>query len=141
MPVLDFERHELVAQGVARGLAVDRAARVAGYEGGASGSLYQRVKKADFKARVEEIKKTLDWGATRNLGPVIDELAAAAKSALAKALDDNAGSAAWLKAGGELMKIIGEMKGRLPPDQVFEVKAPKVTLTSEEWARKYRPAP
>jgi hypothetical protein len=88
-------------------------------------------------ARVKELEPTLPWSGTRDVAPVIDELAQAALVAMKKGIDD--GSAPWLKAGGELMRIVADLKQRLPPD--FEVEPPpKPPMTSEEWARKYKSA-
>jgi hypothetical protein len=135
MPVLDNARHETFAQHRARGMSLTQSAIAADYEK-LGGSLSKTARSAPFLARVEEIKRTLDWGATRDLAPVINELALAATAAIKKAIDKDL--VAWLKAAGELLKIVADLKQRLPPDPEPEEPA-EAPMTSEEWARTFKP--
>jgi hypothetical protein len=135
MSVLDNARHETVAQNRARGMSLTESAIEAGY-GKLGGSLSKTAKSAPFQARVEEVKLTLDWGATRDLAPVINELALAAKAAIRKSTEKEL--VAWLKAAGELLKIVADLKQRLPPDPQ-PAEPYMAPMTSEEWARKFKP--
>lgn len=131
MSALGNPRHEMIAQGVARGKTLRASALKAGY-GNAGGFISKMAVRDDFKARVAEINEFLDWGATGDLAPVINELARGAKTAM------RLGSAAGVKAAGELLRLVAELKQRLPPPAPAWKPPPPPPMTAEAWSRKYK---
>lgn len=137
MPALKTVRYDNFARGVARGMSLTGAAKEYGH-GKPGGSDHDYAKTDEFKERVEEIKPTLPWSGTRDVRPVIDELSKAALLAMNKAEAEM--SAPWLKAAGELFRIIADLKQRLPIDAEPDPgPRPAPPMTPEEWVRRFGP--
>ena len=131
MPALKTARYEDLAKGIARGMSLRGAASHYGH-GKPGGSDYPYARTDEFKARVEEFRKTLGGGDSPDLAPVINELMGAALEA--KAL----GSAAGMKAACDLWAKAAELKRLLPPQPQPEepIEPP---MTGEEWVRRFTP--
>jgi hypothetical protein len=135
MPILIDPRQEAMAQAMARGMKKTPAGLKAGYKRG--GRIGEVAKLEHVVARINELEPTLRWSGTRDVTPVIDELAQAALLAIKKGIEEE--SAPWLKAGGDLMRVLADLKQRLPEEFDLE-PPPKPPMTTEEWVRKHKPA-
>ena len=80
MPALTKHRYEPFAQALSRDLHPVAAAKEAGFKGNKTQSC-ERAQRPEVIARVEELRRRRDWGGSRDLGPMIDELMAAARQA------------------------------------------------------------
>lgn len=125
------ERLEAFAEGLAVGLSVRQAALKSGYAPSGH-SYYGWLKKPEFMARVEKLRRARSPAATSDLEPVIERLLEAAEAA--KSL----GSADALKAACNLLTEAGRLKRLLPaPDD----RPRRYEMPHEEWLATYPPKP
>ena len=129
MPVLPNPRHEMFARGLAAGLCRHQAGKKAGY-GNYGGFLKRKEAQEPFQTRVAELKETLGLGDTRDIRQVIDQLGIAARKALAQ------DSLAALKIGGDLLRVVADLKRRLPPDPE-PVEPEQAPMTPQEWIKTF----
>jgi|SRR5579859_57652 len=128
MPALTKHRYEPFAQALSRDLDPVAAAKEAGFKGNKTQSC-ERAQRKEVVARVEELRRRRDWGGSRDLGPLIDELMAAARQA------------STLKTGAAFVAVRGliveaaRLKKMLPEVQ----PPPRPPMTPEEWLRKFNP--
>lgn len=121
------EKREKMAQGMAEGLTPKAAAKRAGYT---SSSIYHIPDDPEFQQRVEVLKAHLEWGGTRRLGPVIDELRDVALAA--RMLK----SAAGMNAARGALVAAANLKQLLPKS---EAEGDERELSLKEWAKRYGP--
>ena len=128
MPALTKHRYEPFAQALSRDLNPVAAAKEAGFKGNKTQSC-ERALRAEVAARVEELKRLRDWGGSRDLGPLIDELGAAVQEA--RTLKT---AAAFVAVRGLIVEA-ARLKKMLP-----EPEAPRrPPMTPEEWLAKFGP--
>jgi len=135
MVALANPKQEAFAQALARGETANDAARAAGYSPDTGWTRELRQKPHCVK-RVAELAETAEWGATRDLAPVINALMRAAEKSA------KMDSAAAMKVTGELLSKIAELKLLLPtptPTPASIADRPFATLSPEEWSRRYPP--
>ncbi len=133
---LNNAKHEAFAQARARGLEHRAAYVTAGYfpskDRGAR--LQQRP---DVSGRIAALAEQRRWSGTRNIAPVIEEMAELAKTMATKE------TAAAAVAAKGLFVEIARLKALLPADDGGK-KKPRIEtdLSDEEWLKRYgRPAP
>jgi hypothetical protein len=121
-------RYEPFAQALSRDLGPVAAAKEAGFKGNKTQSC-KRALRPEVVERVEELRRRRDWGGSRELGPLIDELMAAARQA--RTLKT---AAAFVAVRGLIVEA-ARLKKMLPePERPFPRQ-----MTPEEWEAKYAP--
>jgi hypothetical protein len=129
------KRQEAFAHGLARGMTLREADVAAGYPSkGRSG----KPAKQEIKARVEEIAPRIDWGETRGVKSLIEDLKVTFDKAVA--LNSAAGMAAARGLAAEAAKL-KQVLPREPEPQDGRAERMRI-LTEAEWIKLYgRPAP
>jgi hypothetical protein len=125
--VIDKEKFEAFARGVASGISKRAAASAVGY-GPKSTACYKMAKKEAFQDEVRRLELEIRHGGSSDLAPIIGALMDGAYQALAK------GEAAHMSAAARMLAEAGRLKQKLRP-------APRASggLTDDEWAAKYGP--
>jgi hypothetical protein len=136
MVKLDMARFEKLAQAMADGQPIKRAANAAGYR--AHTTFCQRVTtRADLMKRADDLRRR--GGESTDLGPVIDRLMEAADTALAGENPDAAKlnvAARLLTAAARLQRLL---PGATPERPRGRLEEPDDELSLHEWAAKYGP--
>jgi len=128
MTALFITRQEAFAQGLARGLIPDEAARQAGYKGEKK-QARARAKHPKLVGRVQELKRERAWGGSRDMGALIDELMEAVQEA--RKLES---AAAFVAVRGLIVEA-ARLKQMLPkPEEPFEPP-----MTPAEWLEAFGP--
>jgi hypothetical protein len=128
MPAFDDHRLESFAQCLAKGMRPLNASRRTGFAADANRSNV-RAARADVVKRVAEIAQSNLWGGSRDLGPVIDELMAAAQEAR------KLGTGAGMMAARALLVEAARLKEELP----VPLQPGDRELTREEWTARHAP--
>lgn len=140
MAALKNPKHEALAQGVAAGISKKEALKGAGYA--SSSGNWAIFRRAEVKARMEEIREAANWGA--GLDQASQKLAELARRSA------DLGTAVGLLGAGKLVVEIAKRRERLDaatprPATPLEAPAPEMApvfiplpqLSVEEWNSKY----
>lgn len=128
MPALKNSRYEAFAHQLAKDLNPQDAALAAGFVKSQT-QASRRALRPEIVERVEELRRLRDWGGSRDLGPLINELGAAVQEA--RTLKTAAAFVAvrgLIVEAARLKKMLPEHEPPRPPP-----------LTAEEWKAKYKP--
>ena len=126
MPALTNSRYEAFAHQLAKDLNPIDAAVAAGFARSQTQAC-KRALRPEIVARVEELKRLRGWGGSRDVGPLIDELAEAVKAAR------QLNSAAAFVAIRGLIVEAARLKQMLPaPEEYYEPP-----MTPEEWLKAF----
>jgi hypothetical protein len=128
MPAIKNSRYEATAQALSRDLNPQDAAVAAGFAKSQTQAC-RRALRPEIVARVEELKRLRDWGGSRDLAPLINELAGAVQEA--RKLDS---AAAFVAVRGLIVEA-ARLKKMLPEPQ----EPRRVPMTLEEWEAKCAP--
>jgi hypothetical protein len=128
MAALTKHRYEPFAQALSRDLNPVAAAKEAGFKGNKTQSC-ERALRLEVVERVEELRRRRDWGGSRDVGPLIDELMAAVRQA--RTLKT---AAAFVAVRGLIVEA-ARLKKMLPEPQ----EPPRRPMTAEEWEAKFAP--
>ena len=128
MAALTKHRYEPFAQALSRDLDPVAAAREAGFKGNKTQSCERALRPA-VVARVEELRRRRDWGGSRDVGPLIDELMAAAQQA--RTLKT---AAAFVAVRGLIVEA-ARLKKMLPAPE----EPRRAPMTQAEWLEKFAP--
>ena len=128
MPAIKNSRYEATAQALSRDLNPQEAALEAGFTK-AQTQACKRALRPEIVARVEELRRLRDWGGSRDLGPLINELGAAVQDA--RTLKT---AAAFVAVRGLIIEA-ARLKKMLPEPQ----EPRRVPMTPEEWVAKFAP--
>jgi len=128
MPALKKTRYEPFALHLSLGSNPLDAAVAAGFAKSQTQAC-RRAARPEVIARVEELARKREWGGSRDVGPLIDELGAAVQEA--RKLNF---AAAFVAVRGLIIEA-ARLKKMLP-----ETQAPRPPpMTPEEWLRKFNP--
>jgi hypothetical protein len=128
MPALKNSRYEAFAHQLAQDLNPQDAAVAADFAKSQTQAC-RRALRPEIVARVEELKRLRDWGGSRDLGPLINELGAAVQEA--RTLKT---AAAFVAVRGLIVEA-ARLKKMLPEPEA----PPRPQMTPEEWLRKFNP--
>lgn len=128
MPALKKDRYEPFAEALSRGLSPMAAAVDAGFAKSQTQAC-KRAGRPEVVARVEELRRLRDWGGSRDLGPLIDELGAAVQEAR------KLNSAAAFVAVRGLIVEAARLKQMLPQPQ----RPIPRQMTTAEWLEEFGP--
>ena len=131
MPALKNSRYEAFAHQQAQGLNPQDAALAAGFAKSQTQAC-RRALRPEIVARVEELKRLRDWGGSRDLRPLINELGAAVQEA--RTLNS---AAAFVAVRGLIVEA-ARLKQMLPEPEPEEPDEPP-PRTSAEWLARHRP--
>ena len=128
MPAIQNSRYEAFAHQLAQDLNPQDAALAAGFVKSQTQAC-RRALRPEIVKRVEELRRLRDWGGSRDVGPLINELGAAVQEA--RKLDT---AAAFVAVRGLIVEA-ARLKQMLPePEEPFEPP-----MTPEEWLKEFRP--
>jgi hypothetical protein len=128
MPALKNSRYEAFAHQLAKDLNPQDAALAAGFVKSQTQAC-RRALRPEIVKRVEELERLRDWGGSRDVGPLINELGAAVQEA--RKLDT---AAAFVAIRGLIVEA-ARLKKMLP-----EPEAPRrPPMTQAEWLEKFAP--
>jgi hypothetical protein len=126
MPALTKHRYEPFAEALSRDLSPFAAAKEAGFKGNKTQSC-ERALRPEVMERAAELRRRRDWGGTRDVAPLINELGAAVQEA--RKLDT---AAAFVAVRGLIIEA-ARLKRMLPAP---EVPWPR-PMTVAEWEEKH----
>jgi hypothetical protein len=130
MPALKKTRYEPFALQLSLGLNPLDAALAAGFAKSQT-QASRRAARPEVVARVEELKRRREWGGSRDVGPLIDELADAVREARTLTT-----AAAFVAVRGLIVEA-ARLKQMLPAPEDHAPRPPP--MTREEWLRKFNP--
>ncbi len=128
MPELTKFRYEPFAQALSRDLDPVAAAKEAGFKGNKTQSCERALRPA-VVARVKELRRRRDWGGSRDVRPLIDELMDAVQQA--RALKT---AAAFVAVRGLIVEA-ARLK-QMPP---LPEEPDEPPMTPEEWLKEFGP--
>ncbi len=131
MPALKDAQLEVFALALARGSPPRQASQEAGYDD-ACGEPYARATRAEVDARVTEIRRTRDGGASPDLVPLIDELWGIALDCRKES--SMAAKGVAIRALAEAAKLKRLLPRRLEPIPEEDLRP---ILSREEWLARY----
>jgi hypothetical protein len=130
MPALKNSRYEAFAHQLALDLNPQDAALAAGFAKSQTQAC-NRALRPEIVARVEELQRLRDWGGSRDLGPLINELGAAVQ--VARKLDT---AAAFVAIRGLIVEA-ARLKQMLPEPEPEEPDE-RPPRTPAEWLERRR---
>jgi hypothetical protein len=136
MPALTDPRREAFAWGLAEGLAPLHAYRQCGFDGKSRNQAEiarNMANRASLVARVDEIRREMDWSANGDIATVINELAWLVRKA--RKLE----SAAGLAAAKSMLSEVARLQGKLGDIGAGPVDTtpPPPRMSKAEWIATY----
>jgi hypothetical protein len=136
MPALTDPRREAFAWGLAEGLNRLQAYSQSGFKGKSEHApdiARRMARRADIVARVDEIRREMDWSANADIATVINQLAWLVRKA--RKLD----SVAALVAAKSMLSEVVKLKGKLGDAraELIDTTPPEPPMSKAEWIATY----